>query len=154
MFVSLLRVKKYGKDTQFQMRKTAKFVWYNLLVFGQISWFFTRDLLVFQILEWHVCESVSSSIKVTNLGSLFDLWLINTNTNSSYWPANYYYWLLAGFDAMIHKWIHEVSVWQQVTHLVLLWYSSYKAFVCKTVLSGHQHEVLWVSLHLIGNVTV
>ena len=54
MFVSLLRVKNYGKDTQFEMRKTAKFVWYNLLVFGQISWFFTRDLLVFQILEWHV----------------------------------------------------------------------------------------------------
>ena len=54
MFVSLLRVKNYGKVTQFEMRKTAKFVWYNLLVFGQISCFFTRDLLVFQILEWHV----------------------------------------------------------------------------------------------------
>ena len=57
MFVSLLRVKNYGKDTKFEMRKTAKFVWYNLLVFGQISCFFTRDLLVFQILEWHVWKS-------------------------------------------------------------------------------------------------
>ena len=61
MFVSLLRVKNYGKDTQFEMRKTAKFVWYNLLVFGQISCFFTRDLLVFQILEWHVWLSYFSS---------------------------------------------------------------------------------------------
>ena len=54
-FVSLLHVKNCCKDTQFHMRKTAKFVCYNLLVFGQISCFFTRDLLVFQILEWHVC---------------------------------------------------------------------------------------------------
>ena len=62
MFVSLLRVKNHGKDTQFEMKKTAKFVWYNLLVFGQISWFFTRDLLVFQILEWHVCCNISCTL--------------------------------------------------------------------------------------------